>query len=691
MSLNNLHKILLPVTLAAAVIVHLLVFNLPADYVLGTVALFWLSTVPGYLVLRLLPFWKSRSAIESIAQGTAAGLIITPVIFILLRTFDQWLITPYVVSAVNVVLGALHYVRRDGSVRSYRDQGRAIAYLALGVLAIATGYSFMHFHYLDNGALLYRGYFGIDLPFLAGLLPGILEHGVFADYHQWGLKTPYHDLTYLFIASAKHLSGASAMTMIAHSFPLYGFFAIACAAYALTDRFANNTNIAILGGLSWLFFGTIVGSEAGTNALSPSYITGSVILLTILMLMHHAWDMPRGRERIWTFILIALLTIGLQKTKIPSYLLLQAGMGIAAIVLLLRGKRELGLAFIAISVVNAVVLLFGSSGSSTIQPQGDFLIGAPLLGYGNHLSRILGLSPESMNPVIKELDVHWRHVLILPFTLFHVVRFTLLDLRMLVVLVGLVYLWRQYRLRDEEMPITHLLFPMMLVGAVLPVLYSPSWYPMALAFYTINISSQLAGIGAVIMLGILLRINPGHWVSKVAMAMVGLSILLGVIHLVRESRFDTRVIDEASLKGFEWLRNNSQPDDLVASRRYDLYRGDTIENDESYYIQTAYSEREAISVGAVYGSLLGSTLPTDTAKGLHLVPAAKDSLERRRWFLDSIFFSTNAATVRQLALSASVDYIIEHKLTRSEMRANAAEFADSVFSNRALTIWRVRD
>ena len=121
-------------------------------------------------------------------------------------------------------------------------------------------------------------------------------------------------------------------------------------------------------------------------------------------------------------------------------------------------------------------------------PSNDFLIGAPLLGYANHLASMLHIPVSEINPVSHGLFFHWQTILIIPFFIFHFLRFALVDPKVLSAIVIIVVfrklLWK------ESHEIVWLLLILIPLGFLFPVLYSPAWYPLALSFYAPLVSVQ---------------------------------------------------------------------------------------------------------------------------------------------------------------------------------------------------------
>lgn len=362
-------------------------------------------------------------------------------------------------------------------------------------------------------------------------------------------------------------------------------------------------------------------------------------------------------------------------------------MGLVGLIFI-HPKWRLGLeAIILVGIVLGIVV-WQTAAPNSWMPAGDFLIAAPLMGYANHLAAIFHLSVASLNPVSQGLHLRWQSLLIIPFFTFHFVRFAITDPKVLSAFIVLLafrkILWREF---PEIASLLVILIPF---GFLLPVLYSPAWYPLALSFYAPLVSMQAAFLMAAIGFGILSqrKINRS---AKAGMGLIGLICLIGIAlqaHTIMEADTSTSsTIPFTFVAAMNYLAANANDSDVIATRRFDL---DT-SHDESYYWYSALSGRTVVSEGAKYGSLLAAVADTNSEKGLHRVPATLQLLMDRRALLDTIYTSRDSATVIAAIAKAGVSFIIEDApAVHAPSEAYWSRIGTPVFANEGDTIWKVR-
>jgi hypothetical protein len=140
------------------------------------------------------------------------------------------------------------------------------------------------------------------------------------------------------------------------------------------------------------------------------------------------------------------------------------------------------------------------------------------------------------------------------------------------------------------------------------------------------------------------------------------------------------------IEALHYLRDHSTPQSIVASHRFTLHGAD-----ESYYLYSAFSERPMVSEGARYGSLLAAISEiVDSARGLHRIPLAMDTLAVRRAALDTIYYSADLESVRSALHRYHVQFILLDRELNQQLLIDPGAVADPFFSNRSMDIWRVR-
>jgi hypothetical protein len=694
---RQLGRLGLPFLAALTLIVVLRAYNTSESIYLDLAVMVWVGIVPGILLSRLL-LGNSVGTLTRWSVGSAIGIGILPTVFGLLRIFGEWKLAFLVVSVLNLGLFITAYFRRSSPIRGSekvetQDTEFSLRFVFCAVIATTlflAFYNFANFHFDAQEHLLSRSLFGVDFPFITGMIASIKNFGVFVDMNQLGLSYEYHDFTYRFLASISQTTGTEPSLVLAFSSPLFTYPLIAVSVFALVYAITENRLTAILATVGWFLLGTFVGTEQGTDALSPNFVWGNIQMLNALLVLHLIF---RDKERRpYLFAILLFLLGALAKTKIPTYLAVAGAMGIIAVVRIAKREFALGASLLSVIAVSFVVMLTGSHEGSTIRPSNDFLIGAPLMGYANHLSTIFHLPVSALNPVSHGLQLHFSQLFIVPYFLFHLLFYLVHDGRLLVLIVGLI-LFRTSLFRriatDRAQPILWLLLLMIPLGFLLPIMYSPTWYPLAISFYGPLVSLEAGAILSV-MIAVAIWKSDGFRVAKILVLILLAGSLFGNVRsMTREILVTPDVTRRAFIQGLQTLRERSHVGDVVASRRYDLLLGD-IEYAEYFHLYAAYSERKQISSGSAYGALLGALATVDSAKGLHPVKIATDTLVARRATIDSIYLSKNAATVMTALRKYDARYIIEDKEINQHLTIDPRTVAEPFFDNSAMTIWKVR-
>ncbi|HEY3874346.1 MAG TPA: hypothetical protein VGM92_02635, partial [Candidatus Kapabacteria bacterium] len=359
-----------------------------------------------------------------------------------------------------------------------------------------------------------------------------------------------------------------------------------------------------------------------------------------------------------------------------------------------RNKRRVILELLFASFLSFGIVLLQNSQSNARMPGGDFVIGAPLLGYANHLARMLHVSAELLNPISTSSHLHWNSVFLVPFFLFHFFRFALIDPKILSALIALLVFRTQLWNRSHEL--AWMLMLLLPIGFLLPVLYSPAWYPLALSFYTPLVSAQAAILIGAMGFGTFLqsvqdrKYDAFLRLPRSAIGIVALILLFGVCLNLRDIlRADTSkgsIVTPELIQAMTFLNEHTPLPATIATHRFDF---DT-SLDESYYWYAALSRRTFISEGAKYGSLLSAVADTNSEKGLHRVRAAEQLLERRRAELDTIFGSVDSNAIRSALMRSGASFILEGNADSERLHIAISTIIEPQFSNGRYRIWKVR-
>jgi hypothetical protein len=333
-----------------------------------------------------------------------------------------------------------------------------------------------------------------------------------------------------------------------------------------------------------------------------------------------------------------------------------------------------------------MLLLF--SEPNPYQPADDFVIGAPLMGYGNQLASLLGVSPSEVDPVITYHAHEWEDLLIIPFTIIHLLRMIALDARLLLLVAALIFFRK--RVAQEHRWLLMLASGAVLLGIILPILYSPAWYPLAISFYTPELAAFIAVITALVVIA-------KSWdnASQLAKSAVVLCILYGsistVMHVINEQNSKTYALSAEEVKTLDWIKHNTPPDASIASNRYDLDLSDST-NDESFYLYAALAQRRVVSSGAKYGGLLAAVADFDPVKGLHPVEAATTALTQRRMDVFTMYRSPDTGLITRTMDAYSVDYILatlDPKTSQLDL-PNAQKQFETVYQSTELPVLQLK-
>jgi hypothetical protein len=682
-------------------------YNIELSLSLDLVVMFWGSVAPGILIVMIFSsvFSARLSWLQVFALGAALGLGVLPASYNLMRTFgggrEVLLVISFLnfslVVVLNVLEGRHQWPNFPHSIRSLW----IVAWASLLVVGCFLGwYNFANLHFDTQGNLLTHALSGIDPPYLIAEIASLKNFGHLHDIHQYATPFFYHDYVYIFSASIARVTHSELLSIGFFALPVFSYTILTISVFAFIFSVNENRLVAAAAALSWLLLGSFVGTEQGASALSPSYVWGNILFINILNLLHHVFqsreDSSENRLPILAaFQLIGLLLVILMKTKITTFLAIEATLPLLLLWALLKRdwKTSIG---IAVPWLFTLVMFFTvAANKNPFMPSGDFIIGGPLLGYANHLASYLHVTPSSVSPIVKGLEFAPRQLLILPYFAFHLLRFVVADPRLLLVLLGVLLLRKRLPVAifPNAKPIFFwFLAYMIAICFFFPVLYSPAWYPLAFSFYTPMLAIIVAGLLAVLFVSYLLRSSTSNK-EKIGAALAVLLLVGGVFGntraIISEDRSTTDTVQSSRINALRYLRTHSDFYDVVATRRYDLDLKDTI-NDESYFDYSAFSERTVISEGARYGVLLGATADIDTLKGLHRVKIAIDTLSARRQRLDSIYLSTNPTTVLADLKEYNAKYIIEDKEIAQKLAIDPHSIAEPFFDNPSMTIWQVR-
>jgi hypothetical protein len=679
----------LPILAIAIFLIECAVFHVPLSTGLDVLVLAGLM-IPGvFFVIELRRRFKLRlTSHEVISLGFAVGFGIVAISLEVLHWFN---LPNY---SIGVILLAILAVssrypfginRKPYNTLRWRGALKDVWLFLIFTFLLFAAYNLQQFHFTSEGGIVTHGLFGIDIPFLAGQVHGIRDFGSLRDLHQNAQPWHYHDATYQLLAL---LPRNQTIADLAFAAPLVGYTLLAFSVFTLVVRFTSRRVIGFASVGAWFLVSGISGTELSSYALSPSFVFGSVIALNVLLLLDVRVKGHEGRKGLVGTGLILFLFAVLSQTKISTFLALAAGLGLLAVTLLRRDKR-LSFELLGIVVISFSIVVLQSMAGNPLMPGGDFLIGAPLLGYANHLAAALYMPVASLNPISHGLHLRPQSVLLIPYSIFHLLRFALFDPKILAAFILLLTMRGKWQPTGISKEVRFLLLALLLIGLLLPVLYSPAWYPLALSFYAPLVSSQMALLFAAIGFSATLR-NKQTWRTRIARWIVALLFVIGFIQtakqVVGEDEQRPKRVSASLISAMSFLSHLDTNSSVIATRRFDLDSA----RDESYYWYSALSGHPVLSEGAKYGSLLAAVADTNSEKGLHPVTRAQLLLAKRRALIDTIFLSRDSGHVRQAINIAHVGYIVEDGPIKQTVACEASTIGSKVFENSEIAIWKVR-
>jgi len=667
-------------------------FHYPAAVGIDILSLTLLIAVPGTLAIRGLNARCSLGWSELIVLtiGSAVGFGILSISIVLAHQLDLAhtnLIVCLLLGIITVSGVAIGWkIPKHGE--SWLQTLRIISIVALGILLWFTFYNLHQFHFGPDGSIHTRQVFGVDLPFLAGEVHGLRNFGVLRDLHQAGQPWYYHDATYQVLS---FLPRVRTLEAVAFTAPFVGYLFLALSIYAFFRQITKSSLWATFGVLGFFLIGHFTGTEKGIYDLSPSLLFGTFLLVTTLIALD-SWKLASKRGA-WVIGLILLsLVLELEQTKLSSFLVLAGALIILALLRIRQMPRHAAMVLGIVAV--GMVLMLRLTTEGLYMPAADALIGFPLIGYAKALSSFLRIPLAAILPIFSISHVGWDWLKIIPYVPLHLARAFLSDPRSLAIIVMLVLCGTALRQRltsvsvHDSWIVLALLIP---IGWMLPVLYTPAWYPVALTFYTPLVSMEASLFAA--LLGVwLISSLPDSRRRRWAAAIVAILFAIGVVQNARfylgDRQTVVNIVPASLVRGLQFLEENTPDTTLVATRRYDSRMSDIAK--ESYYWYAAISGHPVVSEGAASGSLLGGVAETDTLLGLHPVPAAKALLLDRRALLDTIYFSQDPRRIEESLRIAQVRFILEDKTIGQHLMIDPSKLCDLIFEDEGCKIWKVR-
>ncbi|MHB8391538.1 MAG: hypothetical protein ACYDBH_18480, partial [Acidobacteriaceae bacterium] len=390
------------------------IFHFPASTGLDALWLVALTLLPGTLLLLILRQYLGLEleAHEILSLGAAIGFGFPPLVLGILHAIHiQHASTIYYVIRSSITVIVLVLVVQRKVRLGFPNQLLAINHLlvfAIGALLLLAAYNLVGFHFGQDGSIVTHGLFGVDLPFLAGEIHGIQNFGSLRDLHQLAQPWHYHDWTYQLLGLLPY---ARTLPDLAFASPLVGYALLALALYAFAHRMTRSTHVSYASVALWFLVSGLGPGEFTSYALSPSFVFGSILFLNVLL----ALDLrlaARATRAAWCFrILLFYLLLELSQTKLSTFLVLAGALLLLGIILL-RRKRNLAVELWAVTAISFCVVLVQNAGVNPLMPTRDFLVGAPLLGYANHLAALLHVRVEAISPISHGFHLRWQSILI---------------------------------------------------------------------------------------------------------------------------------------------------------------------------------------------------------------------------------------------------------------------------------------
>jgi hypothetical protein len=326
----------------------------------------------GWLVWsRLRP---RAEALERLGVGLALGTVMSLLAGLVVQAVGLgnwgWILPPL----VAVVWAAVARVRR-GSVSGAAaaagaDRSSIVALLISGAL----GLGILVFN-LRNYPLVWEGpwsRYHTDMPFFEALATSLSRFGPTDSIFLPGAQVRYHWLSYAWAGQVTDAAGAEPFVVLTRVLPYVAILACSLIVIAWARRMSSVVWVPSLAAVMLLIGGFLGAANGGVlNFDSPSQSMGVLWLLAfsivLLEFLGESAKVP-GRRRAWLLIWLGVLSFCLMGGKVSAVLPALAGVGLVALVGLLRRSEWWGRALLAfaVAVVAAgaafVLILAGSAG-----------------------------------------------------------------------------------------------------------------------------------------------------------------------------------------------------------------------------------------------------------------------------------------------------------------------------------------
>jgi hypothetical protein len=644
-----------------------------------------ISVIPGIAIVHVLnrKYHIELTPIEQLSLGSAVGFGLPFALWELLSivTTHARLCSDVLLIALGVAWIGLNVKQ---IIRKQKEPFIIVCTLCSLLLLWFAFYNLHQFQLLPDGSIETRQVFGTDVPFLIGEVHGIRNFSALRDLHQSAQRWFYHDATYRLIAQ---LPEEHTIENVIFTVPLIAYTAMLLAVFAVFRRLTTSNMLSALCMLGFFMIGSFSSTEKGIYAVSPSLVIGTAQTLAIVLLIL----IGIRRMNVGVSILILAIMGFLSQTKLSAFLCIAAA-SFAIGVIWWRSYRMISATLIVSSLVCMVIITLQAFKPNPLMPGSDFILGFPLFTYAQTFSNQFHFPLSSVSPITDLQHVSLHSVIIVPLFAIHLIRWVATDLRLLVSALMIVLLWKQRNtIASQVRRLWEFGIVTIVASLLLPVLYSPAWYPDALSFYTPLVSMQL---GLLLMLSAAIILWQYRLQRRMRFAFWGLIALclFGTIQNIRFHLTDRNILSNhvspAIVSAMRYFAKHSEPSALLATRRYDTRMIDTAA--ESYFWYGAISGRSIGSEGARYGAFLAATAPTDSMRHLHPVQAAIDTLALRRTLLDTIYYSTTPHNVAIALAKAQAGFVLEDLTIGQRLSIDPQTIGSLFYSNDSCRIWKIR-
>ncbi|MFC5974247.1 hypothetical protein [Carnobacterium antarcticum] len=620
--------------------------------------------LPGKISVKLLKINNFTNMIEEIL-AFFLGMFMLIIQYYIFSFFNSLYLIKFF-TPLLLIVGVIYLVSKKKLIFSVKKNKilDAGTYLFMGtntlVSAIYTMFAFPKPTVVSN-AVTYQ-----DMAWHMGNV-NILSSGSNTDTRVYGIKFLYHYFSDLFYAIAKYIFGFSAYELIIQfQFIIVGTILTISVIAFFKVMFKNSRYLPYFAAFA-LFYVPSAANGYYNNIFYHLFTNVNAMALTlpvvllVLLVIKNSLEFKENKKNILLIFIFMFLLAGL---KGPIALMILVALFVLTFAMLIQKKRNLfWLKFLMIATLSYAIIHF------TLLSQGSDLVE---IGMDTAFDVITSTSlfPGGLNNPDSNFFIRFTYVI--PHFLLAVFFFSI------------PYLWsvieniykffnRQYISLFDQFS---LIFSVLSIGAYYIIRHS-GYSQMYFLFGALPVIYYLGGKEV----ERLLKENAGikfKIVFFVIMALVFMRPVLETTSMIKgslkqsysnfvneQTDFFNSSISSLEYEGMMWIKNNTAPNDLLATNRHN--------DDHRFFLYSAYSDRGFYIEGPEY------------AKNSGLQPEkAQEMLERN----DSLF-SPDYQNKYNLAMELNVKYLVQYKKQQPNDLFTTESGFQRCFENDDISIYKV--